>query len=81
MRQMVLAITAAHMSSVTAIMGVVVAVTRTQGEVAVMAATVTAEIRWVGGTKKCAAPVGSGALLILYVCELDHYREGGIVKI
>ena len=48
MRHMVLASTVAHMS-VTAIMGVVVAATRTQGGVAVIADTVTAEIGgWVG---------------------------------
>ena len=42
-----------------------VAVTHIQGAVAVTAATVTDDVWWVGGTKKCAAPRGSGALLDL----------------
>jgi len=56
--------------SVTATKGGAAAI-HIQGEAAVTAATVTADVWWVGGKKKCAAPEAAAHFLILYFCELD----------
>ena len=58
--------------SVTATTGGAAAI-HIQGEatVTVTTATVTADVWWVGGKKKCAAPEAAAHFLILYFCELD----------
>ena len=70
-----------HMSSVAAIMTTVVAVTRILGQVAVTAATATAEHRLGGWEKRNARPTRQRRTSCLYCfCGLDLCWDGDIVK-